>query len=65
VASGLLSKKIGFTHARRKDTDFYLHRTLSFSFERIEKPGTKEDIFAKAVVDALRELGGQVDRQGD
>lgn len=42
---------------------FYLKRTPGLSFERIEKPGSKSDVQANAVVEVLQGLGGSVEKQ--
>ena len=44
--------------------DFYIRRTFNLDFVRCDKPGSKKDERANAVVEALRRLGGTVDCQG-
>ena len=42
---------------------FYLERTPGLNFVIVEEPGTKADTHIQAVVGALVELGGQVEKQ--
>ena len=43
---------------------FYLLRTKDLDFRRVEKPGTKQEQWVKAVVESLVGLGGSVEKQG-